>query len=72
MKISTVNVIEMEGLDIASVESFSEDEEGNREAKASFKKKAMNKGATKDETESFLEDSYYESGHYQLFLAHSV
>ena len=71
MKIDTVNVIEVENDDFQSIISFAEGAEGNIEAEADFKTKAIEHGATEDEMEVFLEDGYYESGTYQLFLSHS-
>jgi hypothetical protein len=72
MKIDTVNVIEMNDNDLISVQSFEESESGNKEAEVAFSKLALSKGSTQDEMEVWLEDGYYETGNFQLFLSHSA
>ena len=71
MKLYTVNIIEMNNNDLVGHQSFTHDDEGIKEAEKIFKDEALAKGATEEEIESFLDDGYYESSHYQLFLTHS-
>jgi len=71
MKVDTVNVIEYADDTILGVTSFSEDDEGNKEAEAHFSKIAKEHGATEEDVDSFIEDGYHEQGTYQLFLCHS-
>jgi len=68
MKLDAITVTEVVGDDINSVETYSNDDEGTKEAHKDFIAKAMDKGATADEAVQFAADAYYESGNYQLFL----
>jgi len=72
MKVNTVNVVEYNDDTILGITSFSDDEEGNKEAEDIFKRCAKENGATDEDLEAFiLEDGLYETGGYQLFLVHS-
>ena len=70
-QIQTVNVIEYSDDALIGVTAFPDDESGNKEAEAHFKKCATENGAVEEDIESFIEDGYYETGLYQLFLVHS-
>ncbi len=72
MKIPTVNVIEITGDDFQSIVSFSEDDEGNREAEELFKKKAKENGASQYDMDAHLDDGCYLNGTYQLLITHSL
>ena len=73
MKIQTVNVIEYEGNDLVGIQSFSDDEEGNKEAKETFRDiiKERDSGVTTENLDVFTEEGYQEQGDYQIFLSHS-
>ena len=73
MIIKTVNVIEYAGDDLVSIRSYSEDEEGNKEAEDTFKSivKEHDSEVTDEDLDSFTEEGYHEQGDYQLFLSHS-
>lgn len=74
-KLQTINVVEYasDDLSILGVSSFSDDEEGNREAEQLFKELVLedNKDVTEREIDLFIEDGCYETETYQLFLTHS-
>ena len=73
MKLSTVNVIEYVDDSVIGVSSFTDDEEGNKEASNLFGRCAKANGATdKDLKDYALEDGMYECGTYQVFIAHSI
>jgi len=75
MKLSTVNVIEMaDDSIIIGITSFSDNEEGNKEAEALFSSVVKENGddVTAEEMETFLEDGYFEAGSYQAFISHST
>jgi len=74
MKINTVNVIEYANDAILSVDSFSNDEEGIKEAEEHFKAviKELGDKITDEEAESFIEDGYFEQSEFQVFLTHST
>jgi|GEM_PF-2287084 len=69
--IDTINVIEIADDDLQSLRAFPDDEEGNAKAEELFSKVAKENGAHDDELPAFLEEGYYETGNYQLFLVHS-
>lgn len=71
MKLHTVNVIEITGDNFQQIVSFTDDDEGNREAEELFSKKAKENGAEDDNMESHLDDGCYLNGTYQLLLTHS-
>lgn len=76
MKLNTVNVTEVINASIAQVFSFTDDEEGNKEAEAIFKKLVKENGAktTKKQIEASIEDGYFiEMGNedYSVFITHS-
>lgn len=70
-KIDTVNVIEFADDDLIEINSYEENEEGNKSAEARFRQCATEHGCQEEDLDSFVEEGYYEQGTYQLFLAHS-
>ena len=72
MKVDTVNVVEYADDDLLGIRSYSDDDEGNHEAEECFRAAAKEHGAHDNELAVFVEDGYYESGTYQLFLTHST
>lgn len=74
MKSNTVNVTEYANDTILGIHSFSDDDEGNKEAEECFKRIIKESGheVTNEEMEVFLEDGYFEQGNYQVFITHSV
>jgi hypothetical protein len=72
MKLQTVNVIEYRADAILSIQSFTDNEEGNKEAEEVFESIMRERNGVVDEdVEVSLEDGWYEEGDYQLFLTHS-
>ena len=73
MKLNTVNVIEYSDDNILGVVSFSDDDDGNKEAEAHFSSVIKENGneVTDEEIETFIEEGFYEQGDYQAFLTHS-
>jgi hypothetical protein len=71
MKVDTVNVIEYADDSILGVTSFTDNEEGNKEAEAIFRQVAKENGMEDVDAESFVEDGYFEQGTYQVFITHS-
>jgi hypothetical protein len=73
MKIQTVNVIEYKGDDLVSIRSYSEDDEGNKQAEEMFRNMIIEADPemTEEEIEACTEEGYHEQGEYQLFLSHS-
>jgi hypothetical protein len=72
MKVDTVNIIEYKDDSVSKITSFSEDEEGNKEAEALFKTVAKDTmGATEADAEACLDDGWYEQGTAQVFISHS-
>jgi hypothetical protein len=53
---------------VLGITSFSNDEEGIKEAEAHFSALAKEQGVEDSELDAFIEDGYYEQGDYQLFL----
>ena len=74
MKIETINVIEYSGDDLLGIHSFSDDDEGNQEAKETFQSivKEHDSEVTMEDLDAFTEEGYHEQGDYQLFLSHSA
>lgn len=73
MKLNSINVIEYVDDSVIAVYSFSDDEEGNKEAENVFSRCAKENGAEDKDLEDYaLEDGMYEAGTYQVFLAHSI
>jgi hypothetical protein len=70
-EVQTVNIVQMDKDDLKEVRSFEDNPSGNEQAEAVFSEYAMNKGALAEEVTSFVEDGYYETEEYQLFLTHS-
>jgi hypothetical protein len=68
MKLNTVNVTEYADNTVLGITSFSNDEEGIKEAEAHFSALAKEQGVEDSELDAFIEDGYYEQGDYQLFL----
>lgn len=67
----TTNVIERIESGNLSVKSFPDDRDGNGEAESHFKASALAHGAKECDVDSFIEDGYFESGDYELYLVHS-
>ena len=72
-KINAVSVIEMANSDIIRVISFTDNEEGNTEAKNLFRSMLPPppRGPDLKDVEFFIDEGYWEQGSYQLFLTHS-
>lgn len=71
MKLNTVNVIEYRDDAVFAAHSFTDDEIGNKEAEELFSKCAKDNGAADEDLEACIEDGWYESGTYQVFLTHA-
>lgn len=71
MKLNTVNVIEYADNTVLGITSFSNDEEGIKEAEAHFSALAKEQGVEEGELNAFVEEGYYEQGDYQLFVINS-
>jgi hypothetical protein len=74
MRQHTVNVIEMEQDDILRLTAFDASAEGRQAASDLFCELAKERDteASEEDLRGFLEESYYETGDYQLFLVESV
>ena len=73
MKCDVINVVEYVKDDLVGVTSFSNDEEGVKEAEAHFTKCAKDNGIYDiQDIDSFIEDGYFEQGEYQLFISSSL
>ena len=69
MKLNTVNVIEYRNDEIETLHSFSDDEEGNKEAEDLFSDIMRERdGMTEEDIKVALTDGFYEEGTFQLFL----
>lgn len=73
MKLNAVNVIECANDSILSVRSFTDDEDGNKEAEHLYKACVEENGdnVQPSEMETYIEDGYFEQGSYQVFITHS-
>lgn len=75
MKIQTVNVIEIIDDAVKQITSFSDDKEGNKEAEELFlnlvKENAKPSILTPEDLEFYLEEGYFNTSDYTLFLVHS-
>lgn len=70
-KVETIAVVEYDEADpkyLKTVTTFENTPEGKTEAQTHFRQCAIENGATEDEVDEFVEDEYYETGTYQLFL----
>ena len=66
---AVVSIVEIDDLDLVGVETFTNDDDGIKQAKQSFIDKAVSRGATEAEAKEYLEDDgYYETGQYQLYI----
>lgn len=75
MRLSTVNVIEYKDGAVFSVQSFTDNEKGNKKAEEVFKsiiEERDDKEVTPALIDAYTEDGIYEEGDYQLFLVHSL
>jgi len=75
MKVQTVNVVEVEDFVIMSIQAFSDDEAGNREAEDAFRKLALeHKDPLDDEEiiEDSIEDGNYHNMDWCVYIEHSV
>jgi len=71
MKVGAASVIEIDNDDLQTIQSFSDDPEGQTQAENLFADLAKQHGAQEGELEGFTEEGYYETGTYQVFLAYS-
>ena len=75
MKLQTVNVIETNTSDvIMGITSFSDDEQGNREAEAHFLAVIGENGADVKDADNvtyLLDEGYFEANGYQATIIHS-
>ena len=73
MKIATVNVVEIADDSIIGIRSFSDNEEGNKEAETLFVECVKENGdnISDEEMEVFIEDGYFEQGSYLVVISHS-
>jgi len=73
MKIATVNVVEIADDSIIGIRSFSDNEEGNKEAETLFVEYVKENGdnISDEEMEVFIEDGYFEQGSYLVVISHS-
>lgn len=70
MKIDAINVTEYANDAVLKVHSFSNDEEGAKEAEECYKAIILEhqKDATEKEMKLCIEDGYFEQAHFQVFL----
>jgi hypothetical protein len=68
MQIRAISVIEYTGGEVSSIRSFSDDEEGRKEAEELFVKTAKSNGMDDADRDICLEDGLFEEGDYQVFL----
>jgi hypothetical protein len=73
VKLQTVNVVESVDSTLSAIHSFSEDEEGNKEAEALFTKIAKENGFDDEDVEFGLEEGELtlDDTNYALFIIHS-
>lgn len=71
MKLNTVNVIETINEDVRSIRSFTDDAEGNKQAEELFANCFSENGGESVALNFHLEEGYYSSGSYGLFIVHS-
>jgi len=74
MKLNTVNVIEIINNSITQIKSFTDNEEGNKEAEAIFLQclKENTEIELTEEVKTFLlDEGFYNDNYYQLCLTHS-
>ncbi len=75
MKLNTVNVIEMVHDDIINIQSFTDDEEGNRQAEKLFEllvKKHESNDVTESNMDVYLEEGVFDDDcGYQIVIVHS-
>ena len=74
MKLQTVNVIEVIDMAVSQVFSFTDSEDGNREAEAMFAKLGKENGMEAEDLEGSLDDGYWNdegANAYNVFITHS-
>jgi hypothetical protein len=71
MRIQTVNVIQYDSEGMQGIFSFSDDEEGNKEAEKLFRELAKENNLPDDSIECGIEDGILEMNDYKLYLVHS-
>lgn len=73
MQLNTVNVLDLENDEVLELSAFEASDEGREAARDLFKAKVKSRDEAMDEGEIqiFLDDGYYETGAYQLFLIES-
>lgn len=72
MKLKTVNIIEITNGNLQNIESFSDDDDGNKEAEKLFTAKALENGANSDDIDSYLDDGIFSEDAYELLITHSL
>jgi hypothetical protein len=68
----TVNVIEYKGAGNIELRSFEDTPDGNAQAEESFSAVLREAGVKKRDIKSYIEDGYWGSGEYELYLVHST
>lgn len=73
MKLNTVNVVEYVDDSIIGIDSFTDDEVGNKEAEDMFIRCAKENGANDKDLKDYdcIKEGMYECGTYQVFIIHS-
>lgn len=72
MRLKTIYVAEIFDDILVQVCSFSDDEQGQKEAKAMFSKVVKKLGAKKDEIKASVKKGHYNANGYQVILNHSM
>lgn len=75
MKLNTVNVIETVDGNVIGIRSFSDNEAGNKEAEALFItciKEQIETSLPEEHASAALDNGYYTTNNYTIFLAHST
>ena len=71
MKVDTVNVIVWEDGTLQSLNAFTEDDVGSKQAEDAFSALAIGHGCPVDDVDSYVEDGHYEKNGWEVLLAHS-
>ncbi len=67
----TINVIEHNGETITNLKAFEDNETGNKAAEKIFRRYAKANGANRNQVNFHLDNGFYSSGDYTVFLVHS-
>lgn len=70
-EISTVNVLECVDGSPIGIRSFTDNDDGNKDAERVFEEFALQNGAKKKDLDDYLDDGVYEASNYSVFLIHS-